>query len=184
MKPHYLSKSTFILTLLFFSLLQTSLGQKIDEEKEGIKDPSNTICTTWESFYQSAGWKGVIRMLKTGEQHQMEVKIFYTSGEEICIDKGQEITFTFLDESSSTIQASENGETCEGCGSEGMLGKNKPGVNAMYGIPGEVWGEMNSKEITQMKILLRTGSLTIDLTGIKSGFAANIQKAVQLIEEQ
>lgn len=54
----------------------------------------------------------------------------------------------------------------------------------MYGIPGEIWGQLNSKEITQMKILLRTGSLTIDLTGIKSGFAVNIQKAVQLIEEQ
>lgn len=110
-------KPASLLPLLVFSMLQVSFGQKIDEEKEGIKDPEKTTCTTWESFYQSAGWKGVFRMLKTDEQHQMEVKIFYTSGEDIFIDKGQEMTFTFLDESSSTIQASENGETCEGSGS-------------------------------------------------------------------
>ena len=141
-----------VLLVLFIFCSKAFFGQTLVEDQKSESTGDILKKTSWETFNNDMKFTSYFRITRFNDQKYFEVKLMIGKGKDFKINKGDSLMFELSNGEKVFLENTADKETCIGCGSYGVVGKNIAGIHTSYPLSEADAEKMEYYIISQFKI--------------------------------
>lgn len=155
--------------LIFFTLAISNSGncQSITEDKIDEFTKDSIRRTSWEILSRTLKSEGYFRISQINGQYSFDLKLMLGSGpgKAFSINEGDKLMFLTVDDEIIELINLKYALTCNGCGSKGLVGSNRLGIEVTYKIEHKYIESLSIKQLKKVRIYTSLGYEEISLNG-------------------